>query len=403
MPTLRGGIFPRLIALMPLLFPLYLIRGTTFGIPVTLPEVILFFSFIYFVYREKIWQTPRVFLVWPVLIFLAAAILSTVISPRVSYFVDGSEFYGFSKAVGILKGWMLAPIVYFFMARYYFKEKPSLIETSLRSLLASGVLLSVYALYQVWTGDFSTPDLRASGPFESANYLALYLGPIFVYSVLALFKEEDSFEKIILLFAGLICGSALFFTKSYASWIAVSVSLLVSFLLFLRKQSKQIRFVAVFVILLSFGLLFFSQIDSAKFSQFIDFSNRSSSSVRIQIYTIAWDLIKQHPILGIGLGQFEQVYQTQAVSILGSAPFEWVMIHPHNLYFALWLNTGLLGLVSLLYFIWQGIKWIFEDDTKQRPMAAMLLIVILVHGVFDTPLFKNDLAFEFWLLMAMLF
>ena len=67
--------------------------------------------------------------------------------------------------------------------------------------------------------------------------------------------------------------------------------------------------------------MFYSQADTEKFKQFFDFTNRSSSGVRVQIYTIAWDLIKQHPILGIGLGQFEQVYQTQAVSILGTAPF----------------------------------------------------------------------------------
>ncbi len=403
MPTLRGGIFPRLIALMPLLFPLYLVRGTAFGLPVTLPEVILFFAFVYFIYREKIWQKPQIFFVWPVILFLAAAVLSTLIVPKVSYFVDGTEFYGFAKALGILKGWILSPILYFFMARFYFKEKPSLIEISLKALLLSGVLLSMNALYQVWTGNFLTPDLRASGPFESANYLALYLGPIFVYSVLALFKEENSFEKILLLFAALICGSALFFTKSYASWIAVSVTLLISFLLFLRKQSRQVRLVAVLIIFVGFLLLFYSQIDTEKFKQFLDFTNRSSSGVRIQIYRIAWEFIKEHPILGIGLGQFEQLYQTRAVSILGQAPFEWVMIHPHNLYLALWLNTGLLGLVSLLYFIWRAINWIFEDDSKGRPLAAMMLITILIHGIFDTPLFKNDLAFEFWILMAMLF
>ncbi|MEK9166823.1 MAG: O-antigen ligase family protein [Patescibacteria group bacterium] len=402
MPTLRGGIFPRLIAMMPLLFPLYLIRGSAFGVPVTLPEVILGFTFLYFIYRERAWETPRIFLVWPVIIFVAAAVLSTVIVPQLSYFVDGSEFHGLMNALGILKGWILAPVIYFFMARFYFQEKPSLIETSLRALLTSGVLLSTSALYQVWTGDFSTPDLRASGPFESANYLALYLGPIFVYGVLSSIKEEDGFEKILLIFATLICGGALFFTKSYASWIAVSVTLLISFLLFLRKQAPHFRLAGIFVILVGLAVVFYSQADTEKFKQFFDFTNRSSSGVRVQIYTIAWDLIKQHPILGIGLGQFEQVYQTQAVSILGTAPFEWVMLHPHNLYFALWLNTGLLGLASLMYFIWNAIKWIFEDDTKQRPVAAMMLLVILIHGIFDTPVFKNDLAFEFWLLLAML-
>ena len=406
--VLRGGIFPRLLALFPLLFPLYLYRGNMFGLSVTLPEVCLFFAILYFVFRERVWEKSwrrehaGGLFVWPVLIFLAAALFSALISPRLSYFADGGEFYGLSKAVGIFKGWILSPIAYFYLVRYFFKEKPSLMETALNALLASGVLLSLYALYQVFTGDYLTSDFRASGPFESANYLALYLGPILIYSVHSIFGAKNKAEKIVMIFSALICAAALFFTKSYASWVAVFASAAVSFFLFLRKQSKPVRTVSAAVILLLFGVLLFSQIDTAKFSQFLDISNRSSSSVRIQVYKIAWELIREHPVFGIGLGQFEQVYQVTAVRILNNAPFEWVMIHPHNLYLALWLNTGLLGLVSMLYLVWQSLKWIFEKDSKKRPIVAMMLIVILVHGFFDTPLFKNDLAFEFWLLLAML-
>ncbi|MBI4127113.1 O-antigen ligase family protein [Candidatus Peregrinibacteria bacterium] len=406
--TFRGGIFPRLIALFPLLFPLYLFRGNIFGLSVTLPEVALFFAVLYFVFRERIWESSwwrehgRSFIVWPVFIFLAAAIIGVLISPRLSYFVDGSEFYGLSKAAGIFKGWILAPVAYFYMARYFFKEKPSLIETSLRSLLAGGVLLALYALYQVVTGDYITADLRASGPFESANYLALYLGPIFIYALYSSFDEKRKAEKIVMIFSALICAAALYFTKSYASWIAVFVSVSISFLLFLRTQSKRTRTVSAACILLILGALLFSQIDTGKFAQFLDLSNRSSSSVRVQVYEVAWKLMRENPLFGIGLGQFEQVYQINAVRILNNAPFEWVMIHPHNLYLALWLNVGFAGLASILFLVWRALKWMFEKDSKKRQIVAMMLIVILTHGLFDTPVFKNDLAFEFWLFLAML-
>lgn len=401
MLVFRGGIFPRLVAIFPLVFPLYLFRGNFLGIPVTLPEVLLGFMFLYFLFREK--PNFREFLVWPVLMIIVAAIISVIISPALAAFVDGSAFLGQERAMGIFKGWIFFPIVYFFMARFYFREKPGLILSALRALAISGLFLSFYALYQVFTQNFITADMRASGPFESANYLALYLGPIIVFCITALFKKEAGFfDRIFLGFSLIICGLALYFTKSYAAWISVFAAIFVGTLFIIRNQSKNVRVIFLVSFALGVVLLFYSQMDTEKFQQFIDFSSRSSSTVRLQVYEIAWALIKENPVFGIGLGQFEHVYQTKAVEILGHTPFEWVMIHPHNVFLAFWLNLGILGLSGFLWLSYKALLWLYERDTKERALAALMLVGILVHGLFDTPIFKNDLAFEFWLIMAIL-
>ena len=101
--------------------------------------------------------------------------MGVAVVPREALMVDGSAFPTVVKALGIFKGWILAPLLYFVMARSVFREKPSLVAWALRALLASGAILSLMAIKQVWLSDFLTPDGRASGPFESANYLALYL------------------------------------------------------------------------------------------------------------------------------------------------------------------------------------------------------------------------------------
>ncbi len=48
--------FGRLVAIFPLLFPLYLFRGELLGIPVTLVEVLLAFGFVFFVLCEEVWR-----------------------------------------------------------------------------------------------------------------------------------------------------------------------------------------------------------------------------------------------------------------------------------------------------------------------------------------------------------
>lgn len=400
--TLRGGLFPRLVAIFPLIFPLYLLRGEPFGIPVTFPEVVLGFMLLYFLYRECRDLRLREFKVWPVLLFLLAGLIGVLVAPQASHFVDGQEFLAKTRALGIFKGWIFLPITYFFIARYYFKEKPSLIDLALKSLTLGGVLLSLYAIYQVISGNYPTLDMRASGPFESANYLALYLGPIVVYTVLNFFQKKDKWERIFSIIVAVICFAALYFTKSYAAWISIFAALFVGFFIFLKSQKPKVQIVSAVLISFLFAALFFSQIKSEKFEQFIDFENRSSSTVRLEVYEIALTLIKENPILGIGLGQFEQVYQVSAERILEKQPFEWVMIHPHNIFLAFWLNIGILGLIAFVWLLYLALPWLFEKNSKGRSIAAVMLLTIVIHGFFDVPYFKNDLAFQLWLILAML-
>ncbi len=348
---------------------------------------------------------------WPVWLFLVAAVLGVLVVPEVTAMVDGSEFPARLRALGIFKGWVVAPILYFSMARFYFREKPSLIAWSLRACLAGGVVLSLMALWQVVTGEFVTMDGRASGPFESANYLALYLGPLAVFSVLAAVRKGELRsagelglvgDRVFLGVSAALCLLALFFTQSYAAWISVGAGIFVGLLLSLWKSSRRVFWISVGVlaVVLVGGVLL--QLGSEKFQQFLEFSERSSSSVRLEVYQIALDLIRQHPFLGIGLGQFEQQYQVNAAAVLGHAPFEWVMLHPHNIFLAFWLNMGLLGLVAFVWLCVKAFAWLREDDKKERRIAACMLVAIVVHGLFDTPYFKNDLSFQFWMLLAML-
>ncbi|MFA4814957.1 MAG: O-antigen ligase family protein [Candidatus Gracilibacteria bacterium] len=405
MSRFSGGIFPRLIALFPLLFSFYLFRGTFFGVPVTLPELVLGGLALLFIFQGYEWRL-RDWKLWPVILFLAAAVIGVVVvfvgtDSVVPSMMDGTEFPARIKALGILKGWVLAPLLFFVMARMVFRDKPSMISWALRALLLSGACLSLLALGQVITGDYLTPDLRASGPFESANYLALYLGPLVVYGGMAFLRQAGA-KRIFLGIGFVLCAAALFFTKSYAAWVAVFAGFSLALLLWMRRRNRKwfwLTFASLFI--LGAGLVL-SQLGTDKFAQFLEFSERSSSSVRIQIYEISATLLKEHPVLGIGLGQFEQQYQEVAVSALGRGPFEWNMLHPHNIFLAFWLNMGLLGLVSFIWLCGKAFLWLTEEDSKERHLAALMLVVIVVHGFFDTPYFKNDLAFQFWLLMAML-
>jgi len=63
-------------------------------------------------------------------------------------------------------------------------------------------------------------------------------------------------------------------------------------------------------------------------------------------------------------------------------------------------------LVAAIFFslLWRGWRSFAGSTDVWRPViwgAAGALVLYLVHGLFDSPYWKNDLSVEFWLLAAL--
>jgi hypothetical protein len=67
-------------------------------------------------------------------------------------------------------------------------------------------------------------------------------------------------------------------------------------------------------------------------------------------------LQKSHFLGGIGLGHYAEAYKEAAPVVLGKPPMEWVMIHPHNVVLAFWLNMGLLGVFAFALALRKGFE-----------------------------------------------
>lgn len=410
--NLPSKVFRVWLSLLPLFFPLYLIRFEVGGIPTTLLEGVMLVSV---VLAGLLWLRPRYVLpwlreqwhakgrspLWPLLLFLGAVTVAMWIVPNEVTDITGETIPIRRLAQGIWKGWMVMPALYFLVV-WTLSKDIGWWKRSQFALGLSGFGLSFLALFQMMTGEYFTTDARASGPFESANYLALYLGPVLVLGLLSMvraWREKRRSEVLGWSALTLPMLIALWGTASYAAFIAVAAGLAFYFMFSPDFSWKQKRG-AVLAGLLLGGALLFSQLETSKFEQFLDFEGRSSSSVRLEVYEVAWALVSKNPVWGIGLGQFPIEYRLNAPRILQHFPHEWVMLHPHNLYLAWALNLGLFGLIAMLWM--SGLVFMRRSRFKLRyEIAAALLVVILMHGLFDTPFFKNDLAYLWWWVVAM--
>ena len=100
--------------------------------------------------------------------------------------------------------------------------------------------------------------------------------------------------------------------------------------------------------------------------------------LRIAIWYAAWEVIREAPLLGIGMGdtteamveQFERYHFTEATE---------KRLNTHNQYLAHWMMAGIPGLIALLLYVLMPLRWALA---RRDPMY--LVVVLLVALTFVT-------------------
>jgi O-antigen ligase len=304
----------------------------------------------------------------------------------ISTVANGNYAAGF----GIIKSWFLVPLIFSLLAINLLREKKSSILWALylSSLLVAIISLGYYSLGIV------TYDGRLEAFFNSPNYLAMFLAPGIIIALAQIsnikYQIPDRFKTLFRI-SFLMISSAFYLTYSYAAWL----SLLGAFFLVMFFSGK----IKLKHILLSLGIflaILFLQGGSGKFSDLVRFDERSSLSSRIMIWQSAGKMLEENWLLGIGPGNFQDKYLEYQKYY---PPYlEWSVPHPHNIFLAFWLSGGILGIVGFMWLIYLFLGEIFSRKQGEANwIFAGIIFYFLLHGLFDTTYFKNDLAVIFWL------
>ena len=375
----------RLIYLVLLLLPSYLVRFKIFGLPSTLLEIIIYALALVWLadslakkdlkqrLRAVWWKLDN--LTWPLTLFFLASVISVLTSsnPRIS--------------LGIFKGWYFDAFLFLIIFLDQIRTKRQVIN-SILALSLSGFIVSLYGLIEYFFGFGLDTDWRLNSVYPTANFVSLFTIPILLLSYY-IFKNKNLAAKNCLNtslfgFYLIIITVGLYFSKSYGGVLALAAGLI-----YLALKIKKHRPKIILSLILG-GLIFLNlESGGAKFNNLLKIGTGSSTASRFQIWQTSLLMIDRQPILGVGLGNFEQAY-VKTVPELFFPPLEWLVNKAHNLYLNLWLETGLLGLFSFLWLAWE----FFQTKNRDLPLilsANAALVAILIHGLVDIPVFKNDL------------
>jgi len=361
------------------LLPCYLIRFKIGWAPFNLLEVLIYGVFCLWLFQQikekKFFRNFEDKLYGPVFLILIGATLSVWFSSDV--IVSG----------GIWKGWIMAPLFFGLVVRNNIKNRQE-VKNIFLALFLGGVGVALIA-FIYWIRHQLTYDGRLRAFYLSPNYLAMYLAPVLVLSSFLFALTKKKCLKVLLILGyGLLLG-VIYLTYSYGAWLG----LLAGFIFLAAEHfNKKIFLIFLLIMVLCLG----SQIPTPKFRHLLDFSYASFQS-RLMIWQSAWEIIKDHPFKGIGLGMFQKYYLEYQVKF---KPYlEWAVPHPHNLFLAFWLQAGLLGLI--------GFCWLLISFFKLKNLSFEIIILkgtmlyFLVHGLVDTTYWKNDLAVLFWLVVGL--
>ncbi len=378
-----------------MVLPAYLLRTEIVGIPTTALELSIFVAaagVLVSLWRKRLpWHWVRMTKTtwWLLGAWVVAWVVATALA-------DDRQ-----AALGALKAWLIDPLIFVGILAVTISTARDR-HLLLSAALLSGFHVAVAGLVQFVAFRETLQEGRLSSYFAPvANYAAMYLAPLVILQAGLLLHGERRGKFWWSLFG--VTTLATIGTFSFAGFLSLAVGgIVLWWKLPTGRLKKNLLMTGAIVGVL--GVLVLTQ--TKNFNQHFNFSDRSSGSVRQQIWVTSWALVKKNPIVGIGPNNFEAAYRTELPHHY-FPPLEWLVAQPHNLALALWLETGLLGLLAFtglflyhLVIVWR--KFLPEPQERAVAIASLAaLIAIIVHGLFDTPYFKNDLA-PLFLLIAIL-
>lgn len=300
--------------------------------------------------------------------------------------------------LGQLKSWIILPSIAGFLIASLLRTQKSRDENFLQTLFFGSVVLLIVLMPYLLFGA-RTFDDRLQGPFTSPNFLAFFLVPGILLSFYFWKQANNSFQRIVFGVAAGLFTFALLETHSFGAWLSLFGGAFWYFFQTTRFEMKGLLKAGIIGLVFLAVFIGVELMDGNKLANI--FEERSSLASRVTIWSVATDAIKDNPILGVGVGKFQEVYLSYQPSY---PPYlEWAAPQPHNILLAIWLQAGVAGLIVFFWFLWK----IFTTSlthiySKEHILLQGLLVAILVYGIFDTPLFGNGLAFFFWLVLAFL-
>ncbi|MGH7740350.1 MAG: O-antigen ligase family protein [bacterium] len=292
-------------------------------------------------------------------------------------------------------------------------------ERLLHYALGAGFLMAIYGIVQAlggdathWTTHFSS---RAFSTLGNPDYLGGHLAALVPLAAVLTLRSETRRGWMSYRLIGMVLLACLLMTRVWGAGLAmVGAFLFIGFSfwlpwgqeLFKRNRRAVLGFLGIVVVAGGIWAVW-------KGGFFSWTTSKISVEQRESIYKTSWEIVKAHPLLGIGLGQLGVVYPTYQYKPYAPAdysdhPYIYTE-HVHDEFLQLWVEGGAVGLLlflAVLIAFGMAVRKTLSDAQTSQQDRELLLgacaagTALLIQALSNFPFQVPSTAVLFGLFLA---
>ncbi len=294
----------------------------------------------------------------------------------------------------------------FFISLFQFNLSRRQIENIFFTLCAIATVHSFVAYTQMSGWYFTTliPQTLTNAPisiFQQVNVHASYLTTsLFIALFLGTcpsIRQRSFFLKALLLLCIFSTITLLLSIGSRTTLVACTVSLpLIVIARFSQfKALKSWSFLILIALLC--GVIGGNNMSNG-FERYQTKLQKETGHARTYIYDLSWQVFKEKPLLGYGLGSFEKVFQDAKIDYpeakkLGTQRYS----HPHNELFFWLIESGIISLIGILVAAIATLVAVFQTSWRRAFLYIGLIFPISFHTQVELPFYHSAALWFLWL------
>lgn len=267
------------------------------------------------------------------------------------------------------------------------------------TFLTTAIVVSLFALAQEIVGSPSAllvnghPIPRIAGPLEGPNQLAGYFDVAIPIALAFTAFERSALARSALFF--MIFAELLTFSRGGLVGIAAAIA---TAAVIYRSQMKPAIAPIAAGIAAGLGVITSLAVVTGSFGMLRWWNYESTYAggvgTRPELWRAAIELWRQHPLFGVGAGNFE--LEIPLTGLRG------VRTHANSLYLQALVEGGIPLIAATLWLVYVSIATFFRERLASPFVVAALAagIALGVHQIVDYLTFYPKIGDEWWLLMA---
>lgn len=275
------------------------------------------------------------------------------------------------------------------------------LKLSLNALVFITTLLCIYGIYQFIFGapmdeawidkGYASNVTRIYSVFGNPNVYGEYL-VLVIPVVFALFNTTKNklLKLVYLIVIGLGILNTLL-TLSRGSMVSLVIALVIVILL------KAQQYIPILVILAMASPFILPPIIITRIISI--FAGDSSTDYRTSIYQASFNMLRDNYVTGVGLGQFKELYKIYSFGAAKS-------FHAHNTILMIFIETGLLGLISFVFMMIAWARDIITAMTKKKNVGFIEVSIMAgiigcsIQGMVDHIWHNYDIMLIYFVLLG---